>query len=402
MQKTVTGFWFQPKKLCKLLIISVIFVSLNSCFKEKPSVPETKGAVKLEKVATNKLPGWQKEKFAEVIPVFHKNCEKIVKNSGQYIYAASAIKIKTAEYQNMCRHFLNKNIVKAGDMQKFLEDETVAYAVSDNGNENGKFTSYYEATINASFEKNSKYKYPIYGKPSDLIELNLRDFDAELPNTRLVGRVENGKFVPYYNRREIENNGIKAPVLMWGDDLVDIHFMHIQGSAIAQMNDGSELRIGFADSNGHKFKGIGGILLEKGLIKPSEVSMPKIREWLRKNPQKAQDLMAENNRYIFQRLSDADGPVGALGVSLTAGRSMAVDNDYIPLGTVMWLDTVNPDKGKIQKVVFAQDIGSAIKGVVRGDYFWGHGEEALKEAGRMNSVGKYYILAPKDCQVKAD
>jgi membrane-bound lytic murein transglycosylase A len=130
--------------------------------------------------------------------------------------------------------------------------------------------------------------------------------------------------------------------------------------------------------------------------------MPKIREWLRKNPDKAKDLMAENNRFIFQRITDADGPVGALGVSLTAGRSLAVDNKYIPLGAMMWLDTVNPDNGNLKKIVFAQDIGSAIKGVVRGDYFWGQGEQALKHAGRMNSKGKYYIFAPKNSAVKVD
>ena len=113
-------------------------------------------------------------------------------------------------------------------------------------------------------------------------------------------------------------------------------------------------------------------------------------------------LMAENERFIFQRLNNADGPVGALGVSLTAGRSLAVDSAYIPLGAMLWLDTHNPDGGKIQKIVFAQDIGSAIKGVVRGDYFWGHGEEALYHAGRMNSGGCYYLLAPRQAEVKVD
>ena len=112
--------------------------------------------------------------------------------------------------------------------------------------------------------------------------------------------------------------------------------------------------------------------------------------------------MAENERFIFQRITNADGPIGAMGVSLSAGRSMAVDNRYIPLGAMMWLDSHNPDGGKIQKIVFAQDIGSAIKGVVRGDYFWGHGEEALYHAGRMNSVGKYYILVPKNATLKVN
>lgn len=362
---------------------------------------ESTGVAKLEKQQIQNLPGWQTEDFKSVISVFNKNCGKILNNKNEYIYDA-AIKIQTKDFQKICREFMSKNINSSAEMKKFLEKEFDVYAVSDNENYEGKFTSYYEAVIHASFEKTAKYKYPVYGKPKDLVEINLRDFDENLPNTRLVGRVENGKFVPYYNRRKIENDGVNAPVLMWGDDLVDIHFMQIQGSAIAVMNDGSELRIGFADSNGLKFRGIGSIMLEKKILKPGEVSMPKIREWLRNNPDKAQELMAENNRFIFQKISDADGPVGALGVSLTAGRSIAVDNKYIPLGAMMWLDTVNPDNGKIQKIIFAQDIGSAIKGVVRGDYFWGHGEEALQQAGRMNSVGRYYIFAPKNSTVKAE
>jgi membrane-bound lytic murein transglycosylase A len=256
--------------------------------------------------------------------------------------------------------------------------------------------------VNASLEKSERYKYPIYGKPSDLVELNLRDFGAELPDARLVGHVKNGKFVPYYKRADIENDGINAPVLMWADDPVDIHFMQIQGSAIAKMDDGSELRIGYADNNGHKFRGIGSIMLEKKLLKPGEVSMENIRKWLRKHPEEAKKLMQQNERFIFQRLSDADGPLGAFGVPLTAGRSMAIDNSLLPLGALFWLDTVSPDKEPLQKLVFAQDIGAAIKGAVRGDYFWGHGDEALYYAGRMNSAGKYYILLPKNTTLKVE
>ncbi|MBO6289167.1 MAG: murein transglycosylase A [Alphaproteobacteria bacterium] len=401
MQKAIIGRWFQPKNLLNIVIVSLFIILLNGCAKESTSPAEKQSAVELQKVQISKLSGWQSEKFSEVSEVFNKNCYKILENVNEYIYA-SAIKIKTKDYQKVCSKFLSKNIRSDIDMRHFIELNFDVYAVTDNGDAVGKFTSYYEAVIRASFEKSGKYKYPIYGKPKDLIEINLKDFDENLPNTRLVGRISGNKFIPYYSRREIENNGIKAPVLMWGDDLVDIHFMQIQGSAVAKMSDGSELRIGFADSNGLKFKGIGSILMEKKLLSAGEVSMPKIREWLRKNPDKAKDLMAENNRFIFQKISDADGPVGALGVSLTAGRSLAVDNQYIPLGAMMWLDTVNPDNGNLKKIVFAQDIGSAIKGVVRGDYFWGQGEQALKHAGRMNSKGKYYIFVPKNSAVKVD
>lgn len=399
MQKTKIGHWYLPKKALSV-VLCLFLASLSGCHKDIPS-SSVSGDIELKAVNFEELSGWQNENFAEVIPVFAKNCAKIQKSNNPYI-ASESLKIKTSDLQEKCQKFSAQNIKTGAEFKKFMESEFKPYAVTDNGKAEGKFTSYYEAVINASYKKSTKYKYPIYGKPNDLIELNLHDFDKDLPNTRLVGRVENNKFVPYYNRRDIENKGISAPIIMWGDDLVDIHFMQIQGSAIANMDDGTQVRIGYADNNGHKFKGIGSILISKGLIKPEDSSMPKIREWLRKNPDKAQDLMAENERFIFQKINHADGPLGAYGISLTAGRSLAVDTRYIPLGTMLWLETVSPDKRDIHKVVFAQDIGSAIKGVVRGDYFWGYGEEALKYAGSMNSVGKYYLLVPKKTIIKVE
>jgi membrane-bound lytic murein transglycosylase A len=398
MLKTKIGPWFQPKKVLSYICAVFITLYISGCHRE--SAVTDSGDVMLKKVQFADLAGWNNDNFAEVISVFNKNCNQIMKKSGVYL-GNSAIKVKISDLQNKCNKFFAANIKNSNDMKKFLESEFNVYAVTDKGKAEGKFTSYYEAVIHASYHKSDKYKYPVYGKPDDLIEINLRDFGTDLPDKRLVGRVDNNKFVPYYNRRDIENKGISAPVLMWGDDLVDIHFMQIQGSAVAKMDDGTEVRIGYADNNGYKFKGIGSILISKGYISKEDSSMPKIREWLRKNPDKAQDLMAENERFIFQKINTADGPLGAFGIPLTAGRSLAVDTDFIPLGSVLWLNTTSPDHREINKVVFAQDIGSAIKGVVRGDYFWGHGEEALKHAGRMNSSGKYFIILPKEAAVKA-
>lgn len=400
MLKAKIGYWFLPKKALNLFFMAIFAAALCNCQKNTDE-PASGESIQLKKASFNDLSGWEKENFSEVIPVFAKNCGQIAKSNKAY-FEAGIIKIKTADLQAKCQKFEAAAIKTSADMKRFIESEFTAYAITDRDRADGKFTSYYEAVINASYQKDEKYKYPVYGRPADLVEINLHDFDDKLPQTRLVGRVENGKFVPYYKRREIENNGINAPVLMWGDDLADIHFMQIQGSAVAKMTDGSKVRIGFADSNGHKFRGIGSILVEKGYIKSGEASMPKIREWLQANPQKAKDLMAENERFIFQRVTNADGPIGAYGISLTAGRSLAVDTRYVPLGTMLWLDTMSPDKRYLRKIVFAQDIGSAIKGVVRGDYFWGHGEQALEYAGRMNSVGKYYILVPKETKLNAD
>jgi len=161
------------------------------------------------------------------------------------------------------------------------------------------------------------------------------------------------------------------------------------------LDDGRLVRVSYADNNGHRFVGIGGLLLKKGLLKPGEVSMDKISDWLKNNPEIAEVNMNENPRFIFHQISNADGPLGALGVPLTAGRSLAVDTEFIPLASLIWLETTEPSGKPLEKIVTAQDIGAAIKGAVRGDYFWGHGHQALLEAGKMNATGRYYILLPR-------
>ena len=396
MQTAINGFWFLPRKTLKFLGGLAVVLSVVGCSdKEEPAPVEQLQGLQLSEVSYAKLDGWRDDDLAQIIQTFAHNCEQISKKQNALLSEHSEIKIKTADMQQICDDFSAQNIATSADMRRFMEAHFVPYLISDGENADGKFTSYYEAEIRAATEPDDVYKYPIYARPNDLVEVNLKDFAAELPDMRLSGRVENGKLVPYFNRQHIENNAIDAPVLLWGDDLVDIHFMQIQGSAVAALPDGTLLRIGYAHNNGRPFKGIGRILLDKGLIAPQDVSMPNIRAWLRAHPEQAAELMAENERFIFHRITNADGPIGAFGLPLTAGRSLAVDKQYVPLGSVMWLDTVAPDNEKIRKVVFAQDIGSAIKGVVRGDYFWGHGEEALLQAGRMNSVGRYYIFLPK-------
>lgn len=348
------------------------------------------------------LANWKNDDMSQAIRAFADSCMKVSREKGEYLSNAM-VKIKTADYQAICRDFAARGILSADDFRAFLEKNFIPALVVGNGSEIGKFTSYYESSLNASYHKSDKYKYPIYGRPNDLIEFNVKDFDETLPSRRYVGRVNGQKLVPYYTRAEIEGGAGDAPVLLWGDDPVDIYVMQIQGSAVADLDDGRKVRIGYADNNGHAFKGIGSILLSKGLIKPGEASMGKIKKWLKRNGQLALDNMAENKRYVFHRLVDAEGPIGAQGVPLRAGRSLAVDRKYIPLGALLWLETTGPDKEKIEKLVVAQDIGGAIKGAVRGDYFWGSGkDDVLDYAGRMNSEGRYFILLPKQTGVVAD
>ncbi|MFV0625936.1 MAG: murein transglycosylase A [Alphaproteobacteria bacterium] len=341
------------------------------------------------------IPNWDKDtKLEDFRKAFENSC-KVISSKKDKFLSDSYIKISTQEYKSIC-----EKSKSAKNFKQFIVDNFTPYLIIENGNEFGKFTSYYESRINASHKKTDKYKYPVYGKPHDLVEINIKDFDETLPSKRFVGRVKEQKLVKYYTRKEIYEGKVNAPIIFWTDSYIDLFIMQIQGSAIAHFSDGKDMRIGYADNNGLDFKGIGSLLLKKGLIKPGQASMGGIKKWMHENPKLALDNMLENQRFIFHRLIDAEGPLGAQGVPLVAGRSVAVDRKFIPLGSVLWVDTTGPHHEKIQKLVVAQDIGSAIKGAIRGDYFWGSGnDEVLDMAGKMNAWGRLFILLPKSAEV---
>ena len=234
--------------------------------------------------------------------------------------------------------------------------------------------------------------------PDDLVTVDLQRFSPDLAGKSVVGRVETGKLVPYHDRAAIDEGVLdgRELELIWLDDPVDAFFLHIQGSGKVLFEDGSVTRVGYAGSNGLKFYAIGRALIDEGKVPRNEASMQSIRDWLRANPAAGREVMQRNGRYIFFREVIGDGPIGAQGVPLTPGRSMAIDRSLLPLGAPFWLDTTWPGTDRpLRRLVVAQDVGSAIKGPVRGDLFWGAGEAALEYAGGMKQNGSYYLLLPK-------
>lgn len=382
--------------LRRVLLFFVLVVLVSCRGEDADKLPVEVKHFELQKSSFSDLKGWNEEEIGSFNSALHGVCSVIVKKT-QKMVESEYFGYSSDVYKEHCKKMA---FLSGKDLKAYIERHFVPYAVLADGSAEGKFTSYYEAELKASFERGGEYQYPIYGKPNDLVEINLRDFDSSLPNQRLVGRVRNGKLIKYYTRKEVDDGKLDAPVILWGNDPVDIYIMQIQGAAVATLPDGQQIRVGYADNNGHRFRGIGSILLEKGLIKSGDASMPKIKQWLKSNGESAKKNMLLNDRYIFHKIVDAEGPIGAMGLPLIAGRSIAVDKNYIPLGSMMWLETAGPDKEDINKLVMAEDVGSAIKGGVRGDYFWGYGEEALNCAGRMNSKGRYFVLLPKNAEVK--
>jgi membrane-bound lytic murein transglycosylase A len=210
--------------------------------------------------------------------------------------------------------------------------------------------------------------------------------------------------VPYFDRAQIEQG--RAPLsgreIAWVEDAIELFFLQVQGSGRVILESGETLRVGYADHNGYPYRSIGRHLVERGDLPLEKVSMQGIQAWARTNPDKLTELLNVNARYVFFRELPAGlpGPLGSLGVPLTARRSLAVDPEFVPLGAPVYIATPWPLSSRpLNQLMLAQDTGSAIRGAVRADYFWGNGEEAAREAGRMKQPLRMWVLLPKAFRV---
>lgn len=279
----------------------------------------------------------------------------------------------------------------------FFETWFRPFLVIAEGSDQGVFTGYYEAELNGSTRPVDGYRYPLYQRPKDLITVDLGNFRADLDGERILGRVEESRLVPYFTRADIENGALadQKLELLWAEDPVDVFILHIQGSGRVRLPDGRVKRVGFAASNGLPFFPIGRAMIQEKLLK-DDFSMQAIRKWLRANPVEGRSMMHRNERFIFFREIEGEGPIGAQGVALTPGRSLAIDPAYLPLGAPIFLDTTWPASDTpLRRLLITQDTGNAIKGPIRGDFFWGSGESALDQAGRMKQPGRYFLFLPK-------
>lgn len=271
--------------------------------------------------------------------------------------------------------------------------------VNPDGSCEGLITGYYEPVIQGSRNKKKPFLHPVYGAPPDLIDVELGDLYPELKHMRLRGRLEGRRLVPYLTRGEWEKSHTdESNVLLWANDALDVFFMQIQGSGQVQFDDGSRIRLNYADQNGHPYRSIGRWLVDNGEMKIEQASMQGIRAWLQAHPSRTQELFDINPSYVFFRELplDGEGPPGALGVPLTAERSIAVDPKHVPMGAPVWLATTYPNSERtLTQLMLAQDTGGAIRGVVRADVFWGSGSEAGSLAGRMRQKGQMWVLLPR-------
>jgi membrane-bound lytic murein transglycosylase A len=254
--------------------------------------------------------------------------------------------------------------------------------------------------VYGSRKKQPPYLTPVFGPPADLIVVELDSLYPELKSLRLRGRIEGRKLVPYHDRAgwaalEAQREG---DALLWVSDPIDYFFLQIQGSGQVMLDDGSRVRIGYADQNGHPYRSIGRWLIDRGELQSHEASMQGIKAWAAANPQRLSELLNANPSLVFFRELPAtgSGPPGALGVPLTPERSIAIDPRHVPLGAPVWLATTHPNSERaLTRLMLAQDTGGAIRGPVRADFYWGSGAEAGSQAGRMKQRGRMWVLLPR-------
>lgn len=316
---------------------------------------------------------------------FQASCEKFQAMDPSRRLGGKAVFGTAGQWQNICREGLAKGPDRLED---YLNTRLTRVTLGTPGQ--GHFTGYYKPVLQGSYKRHGAYQTALVARPDDLV----------LCHGHTGRKLADGSCkTPYPTRAEIKA-GIKShnkhyKVLLWLKDPVDAYFLHIQGSGSVEMDDGTLVHVGFAGKNGHSYTSIGRVLRDMGELKGG-ITADEIRKWLKDNPARADEVLNRNQSFIFFTVTKTES-VGAFGVVLTAGRSMAVDKRHVPLGLPLFVKTTDThDDTPWNRIMFAQDIGSAIKGAARGDIYFGHGPLAGERAGDQNAHGTLWAMVPKE------
>ena len=386
----------------RLAVFGCLALLLVGCG-EEPDAPIAPEAPTIGRAAISfdDIDGWADDRHAAALPAMRRTCNLFGRRPDDRRIAKSEdIPGGTiADWRGACAALDGLTDQDHAAARLYFETWFKPWRVTVDGGEIGLFTGYFEPELEGSDTRSAAHPVPLHKRPDDLVLVDLGDWRDSLRGERIAGRLRGGRLVPFDSRGDILAGTLseKEPPLMWLSDPIDAFFLHIQGSGRVRMADGSIRRVGYDGHNGHVYYPIGRYLIESGEIAREDMSLQVIRTWLEANPARQDEVMNLNPSYIFFREIIGDGPIGAQGVALTPGRSLAVDLRFHPLGAPVWLDADYTDEtGKrLRRLMVAQDTGGAIRGPVRGDVFWGPGEAAARLAGPMAADGSMVILLPK-------
>lgn len=379
-----------PQLRTAFLLSLGLLLTLGACNTMKPPqilrqpVPT---APSLQASSWDALPEWGQGDPAKAWDAFLESCGRL-KNRPSWQPTCQAASLLDQRDAPHLRAFFERNF-------------TPYQVVNGDGSTDGLITGYYEPLLHGSRVRTARYRYPLYGVPDDLLTVDLASVYPQLKGMRLRGRLKGHRVVPYYSRAEIDDSQapLKGKELLWVDNALDLFFLQIQGSGRVKLDDGETVKVGYANQNGYPYKSIGRLLVQRGELPLAKASLQGIKAWARQHPDRLPELLNSNASYVFFREmpDNLSGPIGALGVPLTAGRSLAVDPRIIPLGAPVFISTTWPNSDRpLDRLMLAQDTGGAIKGGVRADFFWGFGDRAGALAGSMKQSGRLWVLLPKD------
>lgn len=368
--------------LLSVLLASLLAACTTTAPPPSPAAPVTSRYLEAEWA---QLPGWPGENLLASWPAWLNSCARLQARPAWQAACAEAAALGPTDDATVRAYF----------ERRFRPWRIEA----SDGRDTGLITGYYEALLTGSLVPKPG-SVPLYAVPDDLLTLDVGELYPELKGARLRGRLDGRTVHPYWSRADIDAGRGPTPdkVLAWADDPIDAFFLQIQGSGRVQLEDGTMLRLGYADQNGHPYRAIGKWLVDNGALPLEQASMQGIRAWAQANPARVPEMLHTNPSYVFFRvLPEGGGAIGALNVPLTDGASIAVDPKSIPLGSPVYLATTRPNSDEpLQRLVHAQDTGGAIRGPVRADFFWGFGKGAGELAGRMKQRGAMWLLWPAD------
>jgi membrane-bound lytic murein transglycosylase A len=352
-------------------------------------------------VAWADIAGWNDDDHLAAFKTFRTSCKAIAGQTGP-----AGDKALSGSLREPCREARAAAITDSAKAKAFFETHFEPLQISRLGEDAGFVTGYYEPVIDGSRTKTDVYTVPVYRRPSNLFVRGYNQESASLPNKGEVFRkIGRRKLVPYYDRAQIEDGAIagRGLEICWLKNQTDLLFSQIQGSARVRLEDGSTIRINYDSHNGYPYTAVGRILIDRGIIPKEQMSMQKIREWMEQNPDGANDVRRQNRAYVFfheVQLSDKDEAVGAQGVPLTPGRSIAVDKSLHVYGTPFFIEGQLPieseqSKTPFRRLMIAQDTGSAITGPARADLYFGAGADAGRVSGRLRHSMHFVMLVPK-------
>ncbi|MBV9138464.1 MAG: MltA domain-containing protein [Hyphomicrobiales bacterium] len=351
------------------------------------------------------LRNWEKDDALAAFAVFKAGARAMIEGRGPLRPAQAP----SASLVEISRAALSQDPRGAFEARAFFEAHFEPFEIFPEANaetnERPFFTGYFEPMTEGSRERSAKFQAPILGRPADLVTLpqgeHLEDCDMPLTSARREGE----RFLPFPDRAAIEEGALEGQglELIWLKDRVEVFVVQVQGSAQVTFADGHRVRLRYDGSNGWPYTSIGRLLIEAGAIASHEMSLEALTGWLRAHSEKAKSLMHRNRSYVFFALEDAlrpeDGPIGGAGIPLTAGRSLAIDRDVWSYGLPFWVDVARAasdgGRDRWERLMVAQDTGTAIVGAGRIDLFIGSGAAAGAVAGRQRHHGRLFVLLPR-------